>query len=120
MWTSPTLTAAKTCSIASSLMQYISIRRPRLRRPRYDAFYAKAQTYGGLPTRAAIRILVQAAYQHNILSVIFMYFPDREGVVGANWNPGHEDAAQRAYIDKKLGEAEHFRPIVIRAVRNGL
>ena len=59
------------------------------------------------------------------LSVSFVRFPDREAGGASlgqkqNWKPGQESPQLRAYTERKLKEAQDFRPIVEKAVRNRL
>lgn len=91
----------------------------------YDQVFAAARKYGGLSTRAAVSVTVSAGWQNDFLSVSFVHFPDREADGASlgqaqNWKPGQEGPQQRAYIERKLKEAQDFRPIVEKAVRNRL
>lgn len=91
----------------------------------HDRIFVTARKYGGLSTRTAVRVIVQAGWQDDFLSVSVIHFPDREtdGAplgLGLDWKPGQEGPQQRAYIERKLKEAQDFRPIVEKAVRNRL
>lgn len=85
----------------------------------YVDFYEAARKFGGLPTQGVVLEIV-AGYAQNSVDVVMVRFPERDGIVGGNWESGQEGPRERAYISDLLNWAQRFRGHVVRGTKGQL